>query len=407
MKLLIKNAGQLLTVASGGRPKKGAGMSDLGIIKDGAVVVEHGVIIDAGKTSDLKEGSYDEVIDAEGKVVMPGFVDAHTHLVFAGTREQEIALKIQGLSYMEILKRGLGILSTVRKTREAPLEQLVNTGKARALEMLALGTTTIEAKSGYGLEKQAEIKILEATKKVAAETGIDIIPTFLGAHAVPPEFTNARDRYVDEVVAMLPAVKSLAKFCDVFCERGVFEIEDARVILESARRHGFELKLHADEFTQLGGAELAASLKATSADHLLMASEKGLRAMADAGTIPVLLPATPLTSFLNAYPDARKMISMGLPVALATDLNPNAYCLSMQMVISLAVYNMRMLPAEAITASTVNAAFAVGLGEKVGSIEKGKQADILILDVENYEQIPYFVGRNNVVHVVKRGRIVV
>ncbi|MEM3567564.1 MAG: imidazolonepropionase, partial [Thermoplasmata archaeon] len=379
---------------------------EIGIIRDGAVVVENGTIVDVGKTKDFDGGTYDEILDAKGRVVMPGFVDAHTHLVFAGTREQEIALKIQGMSYMEILKKGLGILSTVRKTREASLEELVRIGKARALEMLHHGTTTIEAKSGYGLEKGAEIKILEAAKRIQAETGIDIVPTFLGAHAVPPEFENAKERYVEEVIAMLPAVKSLAKFCDVFCERGVFEIEETRKILESARNHGFELKLHADEFTQLGGAELAASLRAVSADHLLMASEKGLKAMLVAGTIPVLLPATPFTSFLNDYPDARKMISLGLPVALATDLNPNAHCLSMQMVLSLAVYKMRMLPAEAITAATINAAFALGLGDKVGSIERGKQADIIILDVENYEQIPYFVGRNSVVHVVKRGRIV-
>ncbi|MEM4308021.1 MAG: imidazolonepropionase [Thermoplasmata archaeon] len=407
MKLLIKNAGQLLTVASDGKPKKGAEMTELGIIKDGALVVEDGVIVDVGKTKDFGEGSYDEVLDAKCKVVMPGFVDAHTHLVFAGTREQEISLKIQGLSYMEILKRGMGILSTVKKTRAASIEELVQIGKARVLEMLSHGTTTIEAKSGYGLERNAEIKILEATKRIAKETGIDIVPTFLGAHAVPPEFTDTKEKYVEEVIAMLTEVKFLARFCDVFCEKGVFEIEDTQRILESARKHGFELKLHADEFVQLGGAELAASLSAVSADHLLMASERGLKAMLDAGTIPVLLPATPFTSFLNAYPDARKMISMGLPVALATDLNPNAYCLSMQMVLSLAVYKMKMLPAEAIAAATINAAFAVGMGERVGSIERGKQADIIILDVANFEQIPYMVGRNNVVHVVKKGRIVV
>jgi len=406
MKVLIKNAGQLLTLACSGRPKRGKEMLELGIIKGGAVLIEDGIIVDVGKTEALKEESADEVIDAKGKLVMPGFVDAHTHLVFAGTREHEITLKLQGLSYMEILSKGLGILSTVRRTREASLEELVAIGKARALEMLRHGTTTIEAKSGYGLEREAEIKILKATERIGKETGIDIVPTFLGAHAVPEEYADAKEEYVEEVLRMLPYVKPLAKFCDVFCEKGVFEIEESRKILEEARKQGFELKLHADEFTQLGGAELAAQLKALSADHLLMASEKGLRAMLDSGTIAVLLPATPFTSFTNTYPNARRMIELGLPLALATDLNPNAYCLSMQFILSLAIYKMKMYPEEAITAATINAAFAIGMGEKVGSIERGKQGDIIILDVENYEQIGYFIGRNSVLHVIKRGKVI-
>ena len=407
MKLLVKNAGALLTAASSRKPKIGIEMEDLGIIKNGAVLVENGVIVDVGKTEDFRDVQVDEVVDAKGRVVMPGFVDAHTHLIFAGTREKEVTLKIQGLSYMEILKQGMGILSTVRRTREESMEALVADGVSRVREMLEHGTTTLEAKSGYGLEKNTEIKILKAIKRTAEETGLDIVPTFLGAHAVPPEFLGAGDKYVEKVIRMLPDVKEHAKFCDVFCEKGVFEIEQSRAILEAAGKMGFALKIHADEFTQLGGAELAAALHATSADHLLMAGERGLAAMRDAGTIAVLLPATPFTSFVNSYPDARKMIALGLPVALATDFNPNAYCMSMQFVLSLAVYKMKMLPAEAINAATINAAFAIGMGERVGSIERGKQADMLVLDVQNHEQIPYFIARNNVALVIKKGKVVV
>ncbi|MGB9636188.1 MAG: imidazolonepropionase [Thermoplasmata archaeon] len=405
MRILIKNAGQLLTLSPSLKPKTGREMSELGIIKDGAVLIENGKIVEVGESSALKNERCDRVIDARGRVVMPGFVDCHTHLVFGGTREHEISLKIQGLSYLEILKQGLGILSTVRKTREATLEELVCEGKRRAMEMLAHGTTTIEAKSGYGLERETELKMLKATEIIAEETGIDIVPTFLGAHAVPEEYSQNPEEYVEEVIKMLPAVKNHARFCDVFCEKGVFEIEETRRILEHARAQGFQLKIHADEFTDMGGAALASELHAVSADHLLCASEKGLKGMQEAGTIPVLLPLTPFTSFINAYPDARKMISMGLPVALATDLNPNAYCMSMQFIISLAVYMMKMHPAEAISAATINAAFAVGMGEKVGSIEKGKQGDVIILDVQHYEQIPYFVARNSVCCVIKKGKV--
>lgn len=409
--LIIKNANQLITLRGHSRePAAGSKMEEIGILHDGAAAVNGDRIVAVGETSEVLEeyvGSLE--IDASSKVVIPGFIDSHTHLVFAGSREDELDLKIKGASYMEIMQRGGGILRTVRETRTATRDQLMDTCRKRVANMIVHGTTTAEAKSGYGLTLEDEIKSLETIQRLNEETLITLIPTFLGAHAIPPEFHGRTAEFVTLLCEIwIPEVarRRLAVFCDVFCEKGVFEIEDSRRILESAKRAGLLPKLHADELYPLGGAELAAEVGAVSADHLLFASTSGLAAMKQAGVVATLLPAAPLTLMLDRYADARKIIAQGVPVALGSDLNPGCWLENFQLVIALACYKLRMTPAEALTAGTINAAHAVGSADLVGSIEVGKKADLLILEASDYRFLANRLGSNMVGTVVKNGRIV-
>ena len=401
--MLIENASQLLTVKSS-KPKVKGEMEDLEIINDGAIAVRNNRIfrVDKKIKTDAKKK-----IDASNKVVMPGFVDCHTHLVFSGSRENELKMKIEGKAYLEILEKGGGIYSTVNKTRKANVKELVALGLSRLDEMLLNGTTTVEAKSGYGLNPKDEIKCLKVIEELNKQHVVDVVPTFLGAHAIPSEFKNNPDKYVDLIIKnMLPKTRNLAEFCDVFCEKNVFTIEQARKILDEGKKFGLIPKMHADEIYRTGGAELASETGCVSADHLLRASDKGIKKMAEKGVIGVLLPGTSFTT-MEKYADARKYINYGLPVALASDFNPNCWVNNMGFIIALACYNMKMTPAEAISASTINAAFAINRGKEVGSLEVGKKADILILDVPNYESIPYRLGMNIVDTVIKNGRVVV
>jgi imidazolonepropionase len=406
--LLIVNASELLTLKGKEEPR--VKMENLSIVKDGAVAVKNGLIYDIGKTERLtKRYKAIETIEAKNKTVLPGFVDPHTHLVFAGSREFELDLKLKGYSYQEILKQGGGIYYTVEKTRNASKAELISEGEKRLNTMLAYGTTTCEAKSGYGLTTKDEIKILETIKELNKRHPVDIIPTFLGAHAIPKEYIGKEEEYVDLIIdEMIPKVaeKNLAKFCDVFCEKGFFNPDQSIRILKEAKKIGLTPKIHADEFSDTKGAKIAAEVDTISADHLLKSSKEGLKMMAKKKIIAVLLPATPFSLMSNRYADAKTIIKYGVPTALATDLNPNCYTENMQFIIQLACLKMKMTPAQAIIASTINAAHAIGLADKIGSIEKGKQADILILDCSNHKFIPYHFGVNLVEHVIKNGKLV-
>jgi imidazolonepropionase len=397
--ILIKNANELITLKGPDKPRIKKEMSDLSIINNGSLAIKGGIIAETGKNLKYKAK---KTIDASGKVVMPGFVDPHTHLVFAGSREFELDWKLQGLSYMDILKKGGGIFYTVNETRKAKDTDLLKQARIRLDNMLQYGTTTCEAKSGYGLDIETESRILKTTKKLNDNHSIDIIPTFLGAHAVPKE--HKTEEYVDIVInEMLPKTKGLAKFCDVFCERGVFTPTQSKRVLEAGRKHGLIPKIHADEIVDTGGASLAAEIGAVSADHLLMSNDKGLKQMAKKGVIGVMLPGTPFSLMMKDYAPARKIINLGVPVALATDLNPNCWIENMQFIIQLACLNMRMTPAEAICASTFNAACSIGLNDTIGSLEKGKQADVIVLDIPNHKFLPYHYGINLAETVVKKG----
>ncbi|MCJ7489346.1 MAG: imidazolonepropionase, partial [Thermoplasmata archaeon] len=326
---------------------------------------------------------------------------------FAGSREFELEMKLKRMSYMDILREGGGILRTVRDTRAASPDDLFRQSERRLRTMLQHGSTTVEGKSGYGLDRKTEFKILETMRRLDEACEADVVPTYMGAHAVPPEFSDGADEYVqfiiDEVLLDLPE-SGLAKFCDVFCEKGVFTVAQSRKVLLAAKALGLGLKVHADEFERTGGAELAAEVGAVSADHLARPSDDGIMAMARKQVVGVLLPGTPFSSMLDDYAEARRLIELGVPVALATDLNPNCWNPSMQFTMTLACYNMRMTPAEALVASTINAAAAVGLEKSVGSLEPGKKADILVMDVPSHAQIPYQMGVNLCEVVVKDGR---
>ena len=414
--LLIKNAAQVVTShGASAKPLVGEALGCIEVIEDGAVAVSGDQIIAVGPTAEIiKQIETDrqtKVIDAAGKVVLPGLVDPHTHVVFGGSREHELSLKLQGVPYLEILARGGGILSSVEATRAAPEDQLVERGIKYCRQMLAQGTTTAEAKSGYGLSTEAELKTLRAVRRVAAAQPVDLVPTFLGAHAVPKEFKGEPDRYLDLVIEeMLPQVveQKLACYCDVFCEEGVFSIEQSRRLLMAARAAGLELKLHADEIVPLGGAELAAELGAISADHLLVISDRGIEKMAAAGVIAVLLPGTTFYLREEHYAPARKMIEAGVPLALATDFNPGSSPNNnLQMVINIACLYLRMTPAEVINAITINAAHALGRSATIGSLEENKTADLVIFDAPNYDYLAYRYGTNLVETVIKNGTVVV
>lgn len=412
---VIKHANELVTMNSKfGVPRIGKEMKELAIINDGALAIKDGKIIFVGNTEELlKTVKIDEKtiqIDATNKLVTPGFVDPHVHLIFAGSRENELTMKLAGKTYLEILEAGGGILKTVRETRKATIEELVENGKSILDKMLKHGTTTVEAKSGYGLSTKDEIKSLEAVRALDEQHPIDLVPTFLGAHAIPPEFKGRTDEYVELVISeMLPKVaeKGLAEFCDVFCEKGMFSVDQTRKILLAAEKLGIKKIIHIDEIVDTNGAALAAEIKAVQTGHLLQSNDAGLKAMAKAGVIAILLPGTPFCLMMKDYAPARKMIEYGIPIAIATDLNPNCWTESMLMTIVLSCYNMKMSPAEALTAATINAACAIQRESEIGSLEVGKKADIAIFEVPNYYFLSYQFGINLVSKVIKNGKIVV
>lgn len=410
--LVVDNPNEMITVAGNNRkPRRGELLQDIGVMKEAALVIKKGIISEVGPRKEvLASIDTDDavILDATGKTVMPGFVDPHTHLVFAGSRENELRWKIEGASYTDIASKGGGILSTVNATREASSDELLALASDRLDIMMRHGTTSIEVKSGYGLSVEAEMMILEVARTLSEEHEADISTTFLGAHAVPPEFKDHPEGYVDQVIdRMIPRVadEELADFCDVFCEEGFFDVEQSRAILEEGKTYGLVPKLHADELSDVGGANLAAEVGAISADHLEKSSDDGIGQMAEANVVGVLLPGTSFSTNIG-YADARRMIDLDLPVALATDFNPNCWTKSMQFIISLACYKMRMFPTEAVVASTINAAHAIGKAHDIGSLETGKQGDVIILDIENHEQIPYRFASNHVDTVIKRGEIV-
>jgi imidazolonepropionase len=408
--LIVKNASQVVT-CSGFKAKQGQEMSDLAIVENGAVIIEAGKITAVGNSSELLNG-FDthgfEVIDAQGKAVLPGFVDSHTHFVFGGYRPDEFAWRLRGDSYMDIMNRGGGIANSVRATRNASREELMAVGLKRLDSMLSFGVTTVEGKSGYGLDFDTEIKQLEVMKALGDTHPMDIVPTFLGAHATPPEFKGREDDFIDLVMDMLPEIaeKQLAEFCDIFCEKNVFSVEQSRKLLLRAKTLGFKLKIHADEIVQFGGAELAAELGAISADHLLQASDQGVKDMARAGVVTTLLPGTAF-SLKEGYARGRYMIDQGCAVALATDFNPGScFSESIPLIVALSTLYMNMSPEEAITALTINGAAAINRAHSIGSIDEGKQGDLVILEFPSYRFIPYHVGVNTVETVIKMGQTV-
>lgn len=409
--LIIKNAAQVVT-CSGFKAKHGSAMADLHILEDGAVIVEDGIIRAVGRTADILPGVETTgfmVIDAVGKAVLPGFVDSHTHFVFGGYRAEEFAWRLRGDSYMDIMRRGGGIIATVAATRGAGLDELVASGRRRLDAMLSFGVTTVEGKSGYGLDRDTEIRQLEAMRVLSDRHPLDVVTTFMGAHAVPPEYKGRQEAFIDFLMtSVMPVVaeSGLAEFCDIFCEKNVFSIAESRRLLLRARELGLKLKLHADEIVPLGGAELAAELKAVSADHLLQASDRGIDAIARAGVIATLLPGTAF-GLKAPYARARAMIERGCAVALATDFNPGScFTESMPLIFALAVFNMEIGIEEAVTAMTLNGAAALDRADTIGSIDPGKQADLIVLEFPSYTFIPYHIGVSTIEKVIKRGTIV-
>jgi imidazolonepropionase len=408
----IKHATQLATLAQpGSAPRIKAAMNDLSIIEDGSIWIEDGIIKAVGTTQELEEQFKDRAHEAEitlatGHLVTPGLVDPHTHVAYGGSREREFEMRLEGATYMEIMNAGGGIHATTKMTREATEDQLVEQAKKRLDSFLKHGVTTVEGKSGYGLDVETELKQLRVMKRLQQEHVIDLVPTFMGAHAVPTEFKGREDDYIDLVVdKMLPAVanEKLAIFNDVFCEVGVFTPEQSERILEAGKKYGLIPKIHADEIEPYGGAELAAKVGAISAEHLLKASDEGIKAMADAGTIACLLPATAL--FLREQAaEGRKMIDAGVPVAISSDCNPGSSpTTSMPLVMNLACISMRLTPAEALTAATYNAACAIRMENATGSLVPGKQGDVVLWGISNYQELQYLFGVNHVKSVWKKG----
>ncbi len=413
--MLIHSAAQLLTLAGG--PQRGQALGSLGIIEDGAVLIRDEKIAAVGPTGELRAAYKDEpTLDASGCVIMPGFVDPHTHVIWAGDRAREFEMRLEGAKYLEILAAGGGILSTVKHTRSASMEALLAQTRPRLLRMFAHGTTTAEAKTGYGLQTATELRLLKALLTLDDESPLDLAITFLGAHAIAPEFRDDPQGYTDLLCeTMLPAVQQWWQthaprlplpFVDVFCETGAFSLDQSRQILVKARELGFPLKIHADEFDNLGGASLAVELEAASADHLVKTSEADIAALAQSETVAVSLPCTPFGLAECVYTPAKKIIEAGGMLALATDCNPGtAWNESMQFVISLACRFMGLTPAQAIAASTINSAHAIRRADVIGSLEEGKQADLLILGVPDYRHLGYRFGTNLVRQVIKRGRV--
>jgi imidazolonepropionase len=407
--LVVLHASQLITLAGPKRPRVGSQLSELAVVHDGGMLVHDGVIVAIGSSAEIEKNAGDsDIIDAGGRVVLPGFIDAHAHPVFAGNRLDDFERRSRGETYEQIAAAGGGIRSTVEKTRAASETKLLNQAKKHADWFLKCGTTTVEAKSGYGLTLDDELKMLRVIRRLNEETQIEFVPTFLGAHAVPPKCPV--DEYVGRVInEMLSRVASekLAEFCDVFCERGYFDIEQSRKILTAAKELGLKLRIHADQLTNSGGAKLAAELEATTADHLEKTDEKGIAAMKSAGVQPVLLPGSVYALGSTSYPRAREMIEAGLAVVIATDFNPGSSpSPSMPMMLSLACTQMKMLPAEAITASTINAAYSLNRGDKIGSLEQGKLGNFSIFDCQDYREIAYWFGFQQTHSVYVKGAYV-
>ena len=407
--LAVLHASQLITLRGPRRPRVGTELSALGIIHNGGMLVRDGEIERVGPSDEMEKNVGDaDVVDAGGHVVMPGFVDAHTHLVFAGNRLDDFERRARGETYEQIAKAGGGIRSTVEKTRAASELELLTQAKKHANWLLSCGTTTVEAKSGYGLTVEDELKILRVMRQLKEEVPLEIVPTFLGAHAVPRELSP--DEYLDVVITeMLPRVtaEKLAEFCDVFCERGYFNIDQSRKILSAAKKVGLSLRGHVDQLTNSGGAKLMAEMGATTADHLEQTDEQGIAALKKANVQPVLLPGSVYALGSSRYPRAREMIEAGLAIVLATDFNPGSSPTpSMPMVLSLACTQMKMSPAEAITASTVNAAYSVNRGDRIGSLEPGKLANFVIFDCEDYRELAYWFGIPQTHSVYVRGECV-
>jgi imidazolonepropionase len=413
---LIHSASQLLTVSGG--PQRGSSLGNLGIIPDGAVLVQDGMIVETGTTKDLRRAHPEEPeVDASGCVVMPGFIDPHSHVMWSGDRAAEFEMKMAGAGYLEILAQGGGILSTVKATRSATVENLMVETRPRLQRMFFHGTTTAEVKTGYGLETSSELRMLDAITSLESEGPLELVPTFLGAHAIPPEYKDDPQGYCGLICReMLPAVKAWHQhhspsdhplpFVDVFCETGAFTLEQTRQILSRAKELGFGLKVHADEFDNLGGTSLAVELGAVSADHLVKTSQKDIEALGKSETVAVALPCTPFGLAEKEYTPAKEIVAAGGILALATDCNPGtAWCESMQFVLALACRQLKLTPAQAIAAATINAAHAIRRANVIGSIEPGKQADLLILSVPDYRQLGYRFGTNLVRQVIKKGVI--
>ena len=411
MDILITNARQLLTLEGPARARTGKEADELSIIENGAVAIKGEKILAVGTTEEIKANYIsDKIIDASNKVVMPGFVDPHTHPVFVHTRENEFEMRIKGKSYVDISQSGGGIRSSIKAVRKSSEDELYNLAEKRIKKMISNGTTTLEAKSGYGLSTESEIKMLEVIKKLNENLPIDIVPTFMGAHEFPTEYKDNHEEYIRILKEeMMPEVRkqNLAEYCDIFTEDHVYNIQQSRDILNHAKKLGFKLRMHADEIEPIGGAELAAEVGAISADHLGAASDEGIQALSKAGVIATLLPGTIFSLGMKSYARARDMIDAGIAVALATDYNPGSCnCDSMQFIITLACLQMKMTVAEAITASTINAAYSLEMSDRVGSLEVGKQADILIMDMPSYQFLPYHFGSNNIQTVIKNGKVI-
>lgn len=406
---ILRNIGQLVTMAGSKKPRIGKEMGEIEILEDGYLAIKDGKILKVG-TGECSEliGKETVVEDAEGLTVTPGLVDPHTHLIHGGSRENEFSLKLEGVPYIDILEQGGGILSTVRSTKAATHEELYKKGEKSLDIMLSFGITTIEAKSGYGLDLETEIKQLEVAKKLGKEHPIDIVSTFLGAHAIPIEYKKNPDEFVDKVIEMLPIIKekNLAEFCDVFCEKGVFSVPQTKKILLAAKELGYKLKIHADEIVSLGGAELAAEVGAISGDHLMAASDKGIELMAREGVVADILPGTSF-NLGKAFAPVRKMIDMGVPVALSTDFNPGSCPTeNIQFIMQLGSSGMKMTPKEVFTAVTINAAHSIDRAQEIGSLEIGKKADFVIFDSPNINYIIYHFGINHTKKVYKNGKLV-
>lgn len=418
--LLLHSASQLVTCGGGEGPRRGQALADVGIIPGGAVAIRQGQIVAVGTTGELRSRvEAREEIDAGNRAVCPGFVDAHTHTVFGGDRIREFEMRIEGATYMEIMAAGGGIVSTMRQTRQASVEELAGIAQRRLDEMLAQGTTTVEIKSGYGLDPESELKMLRAVEKLDRSHPCDAVPTFLGAHTVPPEFAGDAEGYTRQVIIeMLPrvaewyrqshfAAAGVPLFADVFCEDHAFSVAQSQRILQSAADLGLALKIHVDQFNSFGGVTMALALGATSLDHLDVTGPEEIRRLAGSDSVAVLLPAVNFNLGGEGFADARALVEAGAAVALATDFNPgSAPCLSLPLTMAIATRFQRLLPAEALNATTINAAHAIGLAGRVGSIEVGKQADLLLLKEADYRSLSYYFGHNPVQKVLKRGQVV-
>ena len=407
-KTLVKNIGCLQTPV-GSYSHKGSKQGINEKYNDVEVLIEDGIIKEITANGSSDESQFDQVIDAEGKLVTPGLVDGHTHLVFGGYRQHELAMKIAGAGYLDILRAGGGILDTVRKTRDASEEELYEKSAAFLDEMLGFGITTCEAKSGYGLTKESELKMLRVINALKEKHTMDVVPTFMGAHAIPPEYEGRGDEYIDFMCnEMIPEVKEqgLAEFCDIFCEEAVFDAAQSKKYMQAAKEAGFDLKIHADEIEAIGGTELAGEMEATSAEHLIAIKESGMDALAAGGTTAMCLPAT--SFYLGAtYAPAKKMIEKGIPVAIASDFNPGSCpSLNLQLAMNLGCLKYRLKPEEVLTAVTINPACAINRGDVVGTIEPGKQADMVIWNAPDFEMVCYRFGSNLVERVIKKGELV-